>query len=144
MAGPWTESEIDVLCTNYESEGLKSTCKLLPGRTYKAVAQKAISLGVRNKQRWLDPDEGVQNRRLKHRYGIDVKSYNRLFSKQQGCCAICGVHQSELSERLCIDHNHETGKVRGLLCRSCNRGIGFLKDDFEITDKATTYLKGGD
>lgn len=50
------------------------------------------------------------------------------FNECGGCCQCCGKHESELSKRLVIDHNHTTGKFRGFLCDNCNRGIGFLED----------------
>ena len=61
--------------------------------------------------------------------------YNGMFVKQQGCCAICGIHQSALGKALAVDHNHITLKVRGLLCSKCNLGIGNL-----MTDKGTELL----
>jgi len=67
-------------------------------------------------------------------YGITINNYNEMFKEQQGCCAICRRHQSEFEEALCVDHNHETKKVRGLLCRACNSQLGAYengKDAFE-------------
>lgn len=70
-----------------------------------------------------------------------VKYYNKQFKKQKGCCAVCGKHQTEFKNRLCIDHNHGTNKLRGLLCHNCNLAIGNLKDDAEICLKAYEYLR---
>lgn len=80
--------------------------------------------------------------KIRWRYGITVEDYNRLFKEQNGSCAICGVHQSQLPQRLDIDHDHSSKKVRGLLCRRCNRAIGEFKDNVEILSKAIEYLKG--
>ena len=77
---------------------------------------------------------------LKNLYGITPDDYNRMFVEQKGCCAICGTHQQELKKKLAVDHDHETGKVRGLLCRSCNTGIGLLKENKEILLAAISYL----
>jgi hypothetical protein len=74
-------------------------------------------------------------------YGIALEEYNKIFELQKGCCAICGIHQSELKQSLSIDHDHETGEVRGLLCHLCNRGLGYFKDDVNIITKASDYLK---
>lgn len=70
--------------------------------------------------------------------------YEKMVVLQNGRCAICEVHQSELSKPLFVDHNHVTKKVRGLLCQKCNTGIGFLKADagIEVLVKAVGYLKG--
>ena len=51
---------------------------------------------------------------------ITVEEYDLLYAKQNGYCAICGKHQSQLRTRLAVDHDHSTGKIRGLLCFSCN------------------------
>lgn len=78
------------------------------------------------------------------RYNITKEEYESLLERQNGCCAICEKPQFELMGRiryLGIDHNHETGKVRGLLCDICNRGIGYFKDDFRLITKAINYLK---
>lgn len=67
--------------------------------------------------------------------------YNNLFNEQKGCCAICATHQSDLPRALAVDHDHKSGVVRGLLCYSCNSGIGFLKDSISILDAAKEYLR---
>lgn len=77
---------------------------------------------------------------LKYHFGISINDYNALFEKQEGCCAICGTHQSELSEALHVDHDHDNGWVRGLLCKTCNIGLGHFKDNPELLDKAAEYL----
>jgi len=75
------------------------------------------------------------------KYGLTEESYNALVSKQNNCCAICGTNPMAIGEELSIDHCHETGKVRGLLCRPCNLGIGNLKDSLELVLKAANYLR---
>jgi hypothetical protein len=77
------------------------------------------------------------------RYGIKftIEEYNTLLDEQNHCCAICRRHVSELTKALSLDHNHETGKTRGLLCHRCNLGIGKFEDDPEILQAATDYLK---
>ena len=79
--------------------------------------------------------------RLKYRFGITLEDYNQLFNNQQGCCAICGVHQSELQRALDIDHSHKTGEIRGLLCGACNLLLGNGKDNPEILRIAADYLE---
>ena len=90
----------------------------------------------------------MKNYDLKKSYGITYDDYNKMFIEQNGCCAICDTHITDINHKhkkhLCIDHNHETGKVRGLLCDSCNRGIGLLKDNYKILIKAANYLKSND
>jgi hypothetical protein len=77
---------------------------------------------------------------LKYKYGITLQDYNNLFDKQKGTCAICGIHQVEVKHTMVVDHNHETGKIRGLLCDNCNKGLGFFQDSVEYLTKARVYL----
>lgn len=64
-----------------------------------------------------------------------------MFAEQNGCCAICGDHQSNQARSMAVDHCHETGRVRGLLCMKCNTGIGKLGDSPELLRKAIAYLE---
>ena len=73
------------------------------------------------------------------RYGLTLEDYNRMFEAQSGRCAICSV--SVEGARLCVDHDHGTGKVRGLLCSLCNRALGQFRDSTELLRKAIAYLK---
>ena len=83
-----------------------------------------------------------QQRRKHYRakYGITVEDYDRLFELQDGKCAICGDSDTGKFNHLCVDHDHKTGEVRGLLCNPCNKGIGCLRDDKEILKSAISYL----
>ena len=84
-----------------------------------------------------------RKRLLKYKYNITLEEYNELFEKQNGCCAICGIHQSMITSgrSLAVDHCHKTKKIRGLLCFLCNTGIGKLNDDIELMKKAIDYLQ---
>lgn len=64
---------------------------------------------------------------LKSKYGITNEDYLRMKDSQLGCCAICGTHESDLKRILCIDHCHNTNFVRGLLCDTCNKFLGFYE-----------------
>lgn len=92
-----------------------------------------------SKKNWADknPDR-IRTSHLKRNFGITVVEYNALFEFQNGLCAICGSDNEGKS--FCVDHDHESGKIRGLLCKKCNSGIGFLKDDMNIIKKALFYL----
>ncbi|KKN66086.1 hypothetical protein LCGC14_0475640 [marine sediment metagenome] len=65
---------------------------------------------------------------IKIRYGMTIEDYNKIFIKQNGCCAICGRQQSKQKRRLSVDHNHKTGQIRGLLCQSCNAHLAWLEN----------------
>lgn len=83
----------------------------------------------------------ARNRRLIHKFGIGLEEYNKLLSSQSGCCAICGVPQDNLTQALSVDHDHETGAIRGLLCSNCNIGLGLMRDNIGILMHAAEYLK---
>ena len=74
-------------------------------------------------------------------YGIEAGEYERRYRAQGGRCAICQV-ATGASKRLAVDHDHKTGKVRGLLCSPCNRFIGRLRDSPEAFLRAHKYLLG--
>lgn len=73
----------------------------------------------------------------KKRYGVDDSEYQRLLAKQNGLCAICA---KTCSRQLALDHDHTTGNIRGLLCNSCNRGLGYFKDNHILLNNAKNYL----
>lgn len=77
---------------------------------------------------------------LKKAYGITFKEYQQMLLDQKHSCKICGVHEKECNRSLCVDHCHTTGKIRGLLCDTCNRGLGLLREDVEVLQKAIEYL----
>ena len=77
--------------------------------------------------------------RLKKRYNLTIEQRSQMFIEQNGMCGIC--EQQFDDKDLCVDHNHTTGKVRKLLCSSCNTGIGRLKEDINILRNAIRYLQ---
>ena len=86
--------------------------------------------------------EARQRGSLKFRYGITIKDYDDMLLKQKGMCKICKSKESGYGRKyFCVDHNHKTNKIRGLLCYSCNLGLGKFKDDISILKAAIKYLK---
>lgn len=92
------------------------------------------------KQWRKDNPDKVKNNDLRTRFNITLEDYNIMYENQNGCCAICNKHSIDEKQALAVDHCHDTGKVRGLLCKQCNMGIGSLKDSTELLKKAITYL----
>ena len=76
--------------------------------------------------------------RLRFNYGLSIEGYNALLARQGGACAIC---RKQPEQRLCVDHCHVTKKVRRLLCRRCNLGIGYFNDDPRLLRLAVAYLE---
>jgi hypothetical protein len=85
----------------------------------------------------LRENEGYGQRYLR-RYRLTAADYDKLLSEQGGRCAICGALPA--GKRLAVDHDHNTGQVRGLLCSRCNFGIGFLGDSSANCRSAAGYL----
>lgn len=91
----------------------------------------------RSSRKYANTD-GKRRKRLKQ-YGLTIEDYNTLFEEQNGRCKICS---KEL--KLCVDHCHKSSKVRGLLCNSCNVGLGCFEDNIERLEIAIKYLKCGE
>jgi len=79
-----------------------------------------------------------RNDNLIRNYGITVDDYNKMLEEQGGRCVIC----TDDNVPLAVDHNHDTGEVRGLLCRKCNSGLGMFKDNDLLLIAAAGYLLG--
>ena len=87
--------------------------------------------------------KALLNSRFLHRYGITNADYEEMLTAQRGLCKICGNPSTGKGKyRLSVDHCHETGKVRGLLCLLCNSGLGKFKDSPSLLDRAISYLEG--
>lgn len=98
-------------------------------------------------RRRKEKPEIYKNAELKKHFGITIEQYNELLKIQNFVCAICGEkekvkhHVTGSIKSLAVDHCHETGKIRGLLCQRCNRVLGKVKDNVVILDKMKEYLK---
>ena len=110
-----------------------------------ACTQKDV-IEYRNKNIECIRERDRQRAKLPHRrkyqlckFGITLADYDKMLNNQNGVCAICGK-VNLTRRRLAVDHNHKTGKVRGLLCGKCNKAIGLFEDNPEILGKAIKYL----
>jgi len=83
----------------------------------------------------------------KHKYAIKYKfkmtstEYKKLYDEQGGKCALCETHESDLTKKLCVDHCHKTGNIRGLLCLRCNSSLAQFGDNVKGLKKALNYLE---
>ncbi len=88
----------------------------------------------------------VRSKNLQDKFGISADEYELLLAAQGDVCAICGQKETAKwkgrTRYLAVDHDHSTGRVRGLLCAACNTGIGQLGDSIERLENAIAYLKG--
>jgi len=101
--------------------------------------------GIREEKEFRDCRECRDRRRgrvLGRLYGITDEEYEELAAQQGWACWICGEKAGKgPGKKLHVDHNHKTGKVRGLLCSSCNGGLGSLHDSMELLKRAIEYLQ---
>lgn len=89
-----------------------------------------------NPERYKDSRRNVY---LKFHYGISYKEFKEMSILQNDVCLICG--EKNKTWRLAVDHNHETGEIRGLLCNLCNRALGFFNDDPSRLRRAADYIE---
>lgn len=91
--------------------------------------------------RVLESEDSRESQKLAQ-YGLTPAEYRDMLARQGGVCAICKCPEPVKGRALAVDHDHRTGAVRGLLCGSCNRGIGMLKDRADLLEAAAGYLRG--
>ncbi len=115
----------------------KACRKKHDGERYKRDGEK---IRARNKK-WQEETPHCKRAYWLKQYGISPEEWGKMFEFQGGRCAICGIHQSELSRALAVDHDHVTGKVRGLLCLRCNVGMGHFGDDEDLIKLVLQYLQ---
>jgi len=132
-----------------------STCKLIKSldnfekdSRYKSGVRSQCIFCNRNGK-----TNSALNRNLQYRYNISLEEFNSMVESQGGLCLICGLPETRVtrpkaktpsgySPRLAVDHDHNTGEIRGLLCHKCNVGLGNFQDNPELLLKAYNYLKG--
>lgn len=96
------------------------------------------------KHRWHMTESGKlssANSKLKKRFGITLQEYEQMVAAVQGKCEICGATSSYGKHRLAVDHDHKSGLLRGILCKSCNTGLGAFRDDVTLLYSAVAYLR---
>ncbi len=119
-----------------KANGRMPRCSACKAQAYKDWRRRNPDF---EKRRYAAQRVETRERHLVRKYGVTLVEYARMLNEQGGCCAICG--RPEPSNRgLDVDHDHETGDVRGLLCTSCNRVIGHAHDSEDRLRAAADYL----
>ena len=106
--------------------------------------KQATQTEYQRRRRAADPEGEARKQRnatLKNQYGITLDEYNEMFRQQGEKCVICGTKECASGKTFSVDHDHKTGKVRGILCMDCNVSLGKLKDDPDLFRKAAEYLE---
>lgn len=117
----------------YNKANLSYTCKSC---LLKLLKSKYCP--IKRKQKLIREQQRTRNNDIKKKFGITQDQYLLILEKQDFKCAICSKLKS--STNFDIDHCHKTGKIRGLLCRSCNLGLGYFKDSPNLLNKAALYI----
>ena len=120
-----------------KKDGFQSWCRACQN-SWNNKSQKIRRSTIEGKQKYNEYMRQFAWNRKK--IGVNPSEYDRKFFEQKGCCAICNRHQSEFNMSLAVDHDHETGQVRGLLCVNCNLFVGRLEKEENIAKKAESYL----
>jgi hypothetical protein len=131
-------------------DGLATQCKhCVKKRTNQWYLDNKEVHDARNRRYYRNNERQFRENAYRSKYGIGVDDYDRLFESQNGVCALCNKPESARDKwtgkvrRLAIDHCHETGQVRGLLCYRCNHITGCLGDNLEAALKLVRYMEGG-
>jgi len=126
-----------------------STCKKLTPASdfYKCKTNKdGLYHECKNCKKLYDKNRNLKNPNirknlnLQNRYGISIKDKQKMIENQKGKCAICNCILDN-GKHTCIDHCHKTGKIRKILCKSCNVLIGHSKENINVLKNAIQYLK---
>lgn len=115
------------------------TKQLAATEAWRQANKAHVNTVSRDRRRLRTPDSRMADY-LRQQFGLSMSDYAQMLAAQSGVCAIC-ENTCSTGQRLSVDHDHGTGKVRGLLCRKCNTAIGFLKDDPMLAERALDYLK---
>jgi hypothetical protein len=138
-----------------KSDGLHSICKYCQKKNKDARKEEAKlvkqNYEKENKNKikdyWKEYNsntnlkEKLKEKHLKKTYNLTLNELELLKEKQNYCCAICETHENDCSRKtLFVDHNHNTGEIRGLLCSQCNSALGLMYDDVSLLKNAINYL----
>lgn len=132
-----------------ESEGRVAVCKACHSEKLQDYFADPVNRARRfaAQKQYHELSRPRTRARSLQKYGITPGEYDRMYDEQDGLCAICLSQRSRLGtgasrgDVLCVDHDHESGRVRGLLCQRCNRAIGLLGDDHDVLLSAIDYLQ---
>lgn len=119
----------------------KETKKEYSKRKSREYRERHPGIGAELAKKWRErnpEDYKATNRRQNlRRIGCTPELYEEMHKEQAGKCKICSIPKN----KLCVDHCHSTGKIRGLLCDNCNHGLGKFKDNTKLLEEAINYLK---
>lgn len=115
-------------------------------RRWRSKPENKAKAAARQRERYAALTPEQRRAEFEYRWGLSLRrfgmtpaDYQRILDRQNGVCAIC--RRTNGQKKLCVDHCHTTGQVRGLLCTKCNKGLGIFDDDAARLVRAAEYLK---
>lgn len=120
----------------------KASCRTCRATQQRQWSKDNLEYKHAQRKKWAhENEELLKDINLKYKFGITLEEYNTKLAAQNHGCAICNKSAAENGKRHAVDHDHETKKIRGLLCDNCNRALGKMKDNPALLRKAADYLE---
>ena len=140
---------------NHNLDGFTYACKKCRNNSYnKYYEENPEKVKIKNDSQkenrkfYYSSEKGVESSRRSHlkiNFNITLEEYNEILISQNYKCCICNNYETSYrNEVLSVDHCHNTGKIRGLLCNTCNRALGLFKDNVELLTNAIKYLNNNE
>ncbi len=144
----WCSESKALNAFGFTNGAINTHCKACVNERARQWREKNPEAARQSVARWAKkhPTKARNHRRKTHlrmHYGISVEQYAEVVARQGGVCRICKMTPTGSRENgkvLHVDHDHSTGKIRGLLCSHCNRGLGHFRDSSDLLLKAAAYL----
>lgn len=126
----------------YRKDGYRSNCRqccVINSQKYRKLHPEIFKLQRRRYYDKKKKENPYYQRKyqLKSYYNLELDNYENMIKEQNGICAIC----NQRTDKLCVDHNHSTGKVRQLLCTRCNHGLGNFRENINFLENAIIYIR---
>ena len=125
--------------------GRRPVCKFCIRKQQKKSYKANAKIRRVKQRKWhIDNPRASRGSKLKSTYGITIEEYDTMFEIQGGACLICGCPETASrngkTKNLAVDHNHITGKIRGLLCQKCNQALGLLSENPVVIKSLLEYI----
>jgi hypothetical protein len=137
----WREKNRDRIAAEGKAKRAANREKLdAAKRAWEAANPELVSM--QRTRRRIKRMNTMVNSGLRYHYSVTLQNYNEILEIQEGVCAICGeLRTTSRINRLVVDHDHESGELRGLLCHRCNCGLGYFGDNLANMRRAVAYLE---
>jgi len=124
--------------SKHRRDRFQSRCKQCASKLNKIWRQENPDRVKKTYKNWSEKNRDCVRKHQLKKYGLSNDDYNKMFEVQNGKCAICNKTSEK---KLSVDHCHDSGKIRGLLCDRCNHGLGNFKENINFMFKAIEYLE---